>query len=104
MPGFISTSSSYQVACNFLGLDREQEDDTLPVLFVFVLRNYRGLKGAFRLNQPEYTAYLNEQETLLIDGFQVYVLDVKVKEDVTIGNHNTALTVITLFHKESGIQ
>jgi len=40
------------------------------------MRNYEGL-SAFRLNNLKYSAYSEEKEYLLIEGFMVYVMEVE---------------------------
>lgn len=52
------------------------------------MQNYRGISG-FRLNNQEFSAHDHEQEFLLMEGLQVFVIKV---EDVKIDfSHHSSL-------------
>lgn len=55
---------------------RSLYNELVPVLFVLSIQNYRGYAG-FRLNLDKYSAYANEQEVLLKEGCEVYVLKIE---------------------------
>ena len=89
MPGTTSTSSDLGVALAFSNCSIDDID--IPgksVLFVFFFRNYKEF-GGFRLNKPEYSAFPFEEEYLLMEGIDVWVL--RVDENVVIKNETKAL-------------
>jgi len=55
-----------------------------PVLFTISVRNFYGFRG-FRLNTPQFSAFPQEKEFVLMDGTQFYVLKV---EETVIENDN----------------
>ena len=68
--GFTSTSLDIRVALDFAKTsDRDQE----MVLFVICIQNYKDFEG-FRMNNRQYTAYPEEKEILLMEGFPVAIL------------------------------
>ena len=82
MPGTTSTSSNLGVALGFSKCSTSIEDIELTgksVLFVFFFQNYTGFPG-FRLNQPEFSAFPDEEVYLLMEGIRVRVL--KVDENI----------------------
>lgn len=69
-----SISRSMKVALKF-ATDNLKPDNT-PVLFVFVIINYRGINGLM-MNNEAFTAYPSEGELLLAEGCSVYVHEVE---------------------------
>ena len=73
-----------------------------PVLFVISMKNYQVYHG-FRLTDSKYSALPDEQEVLLMEGFEVYCLKV---EEIVIKTSNwvyrelneRVLTIIHLHH------
>ena len=63
------------VALSFSKCDTDYDDDQTPFLFVFSILNYNGFKG-FRVDDSRWSVYPQEQEYLLMEGFQIFVLDV----------------------------
>ena len=83
MPGTTSTSSNLGVALGFSKCSKlDNELSGKSVLFVFFFQNYNTF-GGFRLNQPEFSAFPDEEEYLLMEGIGVRVL--KVDENVVMG-------------------
>ena len=101
LPENTSTSMSLKEALVFSKCT-SMDTNNLPVLFVFALQNYKGYAG-FRLNEDKYSAYPLEEEVLLKEGFEVYVLRV---ETMTVQNrshevselHGKNITVIHLLN------
>ena len=50
-----------------------------PVLFVLVVQNHRGYHG-IRLDSEDCSAHNHEQQVLLIEKFEVYVIGIEEKE------------------------
>lgn len=73
LPGNQSTSRSPQVALGFA--TKNLKPDFSPVLFVISCRNYTPPDG-FSLNNEAYTSYPDEDEFLLTEGCQVYILKI----------------------------
>ena len=73
--GSTSTSQNLDVALGFSKCHTDYTDDQQPVLFVYSIKNYFGFSG-FRMTDKRYSMYPSEQEVLLMEGFEVYVLDV----------------------------
>jgi len=76
LTGITSTSKNLEVALDISKCDTKYEDHQQPVLFVYCVRNYDGFRG-FRMNNSKFTAYPQEQEYLLMEGFQIYVAEVE---------------------------
>jgi len=74
--GSTSTSKNLDVALGFSKCDQDFEANQQPVLIVTSISNYAGLLG-FRLNNKRFSVYPGEQEYLLMEGFQVFVLGVQ---------------------------
>lgn len=53
-----------------------------PVLFAMCVQNYHTFKG-IRLNKSDYSAHHHEQEVLLAEGIEFFLMGV---EDVVIDN------------------
>ena len=73
--GSTSTSQNLDVALGFSKCHTDYTDDQQPVLFIYSIENYDGFNG-FRMTDKRYSMYPSEQEVLLMEGFEVYVLDV----------------------------
>ena len=54
----------------------EIQEGMLPCMFVLSVQNYNGFKY-FRMNREKYSAYASEQEIILADGTQAYVIGVE---------------------------
>ena len=52
------------------------DDQLVPILFVVCMQNYDKFEG-FRLNSYKYSAYPDEEEVLLPQSCQLYVLKVE---------------------------
>ena len=73
-----------------------------PVLFVLSIKNYEVFHG-FRLVEDKHTVHPDDQEILLMEGLQIYVLKV---EEIHIKTSNwiyrelndRILTIIHLYH------
>ena len=76
MHGSTSTSKNMQVALGLSLCHTNYSDNQQPVLFVYSILNYYGFPG-FRLNSKKYSVYPGEQEYLLMEGFEVFVLKVE---------------------------
>ena len=74
LPGNTSTSRDPCVALGF-ATDHEQPDH-IPVLFVFLIKNYQSPRGILMTNEA-YTAYPDEGEFLLMEGIDVHVLSIE---------------------------
>lgn len=85
MPGNTSCSQSLKIALDFA--TKEPRPDHKAVLFVFTCQNFYSPKG-IRMNNEAYTSYPSEQEYLLQEGSQVYVLS--VDRNVIINNTHTS--------------
>ena len=79
----MSTSKNLEVGLDGTKCNTVYSSNFHPVLFVYSVRNYRGFSG-FRMSDERYTAYPQEQEYLLQEGFRVYALD--VENDFVINN------------------
>ena len=88
LKGNTSTSKSIVVALGFSECDKKMKKGFQPVLFVYLIQNYGGLRG-FRLTKEKYSAFPHEQEYLLMEGLNVKVL--KIQEDVKIQNNHSDL-------------
>jgi len=106
MPGTTSTSSNLGVGLKFSRCGIEYKTMSgKSVLFVFFFKNYYGFRG-FRLNQPEYSAFPDEEEYLLIEGIPVTVLKVEENmvldcKDITAVKdkyHGQTINVVYLFN------
>ena len=79
----------------------EKSSVTEPVLFVIGLQNYEGFTG-LKLNIHALTAYINEQEVILRDGFQFHVLGIQKIDNIRNSSGkwgaNSSIKVIHLFH------
>jgi len=76
MHGSTSTSKNMEISLGFSKCHTDYSDNQQPVLFVYSIRNHAGFNG-FRLNSKKYSVYPGEQEYLLMEGFEVYVLKVE---------------------------
>ena len=86
LPGCISTTRSVEMGLRYSYChDKSRVGDEKSVLVVILLQNHIGFRG-FRLNQPKYTPYPYEQEYLMMEGFEVKILN--VDRDVSIDNGN----------------
>merc|ERR1712086_602585 len=84
MPGTTSTSSNLGVALEFSRCSKKKDDIEVcvkPVLFVFFFQNFNIFSG-FRLNKPEFSAFPDEEEFLLKEGYGFIVL--KIDENVVM--------------------
>merc|ERR1711935_1145840 len=98
MPGTTSTSSNLGVALDFSKcsiLDIAMTGKS--VLFVFFFKNFIGFPG-FRLNQPEFSAFPEEEEYLLCEGIPVFVL--AVDENIVM-DCNTIDAVKDMYHGQT---
>ena len=76
MSGITSAYRSLETALEFAQCDRDDlADNHAPALFVFSMRNYHHF-GGFRLTDSRYSAYPSEQEYLLWEDIEYYILDV----------------------------
>ena len=71
LPGNKSCSKDPTVALGFAFNNLKPEQS--PVLFIISCQNYRSPSG-IRMNNEAYTAYPLEDEFLLMDGCEAYVL------------------------------
>ena len=77
MSGNSSCTRNIIIALEFaFKTSKIDEKTALPVLFVISCQNYEAFPG-FRLNDPAYTAYPNEEEVLLSEGCPVLILDIQ---------------------------
>lgn len=87
LPGNTSTSRNPLVALGF-ALDKPTKVDFVPVIYVFLCKNYDFVAG-FQLNNEALTAYPEEAEFLLEQGCNVTVL--AVEENVILKNKHVGL-------------
>ena len=80
LPGNTSTSEIIDIALRFA---KPNEEDELPVLFIFYVWNFQNYSG-FRLNDERYSAFPNECEHLLPEGQQICVEEY---EEIEITNY-----------------
>lgn len=85
MPGFSTCTKSLQIALDHAFTDINRM--LVPTLFVISCKNCHGFWG-FNMNNEFYSAYPGEKETLLSEGFPVYIL--KVEHDIPIMNLNNS--------------
>lgn len=101
LPGCFSCSKDLKVALSFAYGKRDQ--DKIPVLFVVTCQNYYEPKG-FMMNNEAYSAYPREAEFLLMEGCNVYILDIEHDHKIdnssfSMLNYNgKTLTIIHMFH------
>ena len=87
-----------------VGNDKDDVYGKKHVLFVYFVKNVTGFNG-FRLTNSNYSAFYSEQEYLISEGFQVWVLGIEDK--VIIRNNNDelkkfngkCLTIIYLYNE-----
>lgn len=70
-----------------------QMDDRVPVFFFISVRNWSGFNG-FRVNRSQFSAHYHEEEVMLFEGFNVYVLSI---EEVYAKVLDMRVTVIHLY-------
>ena len=81
--GYTSTGKSIAAALEYSGCAQEIDPASQSVLFVFLIKNHNGYLG-FRLTTEQYSPYHQEQEYLLMEGFDIWILDIQA--DVVINN------------------
>lgn len=76
MPTLTSSSQSIEIALQFSQVKEQTVETTKKsVIFVFLIRNYEGFYG-FRLSDERYSAFPAEKEFLLMEGFDVLIINV----------------------------
>ena len=106
MPCFTNTYKNFITALDFskCHLDTDEQDtNKSSVIFVFLIQNFTSFNG-FRLTDSNYSAFSNEQEYLMMEEFNVTVLN--VQDDFTIKNdtkdlkmyNDKNLKVVYLYH------
>lgn len=73
LPGNSSCSKSPLVGLKF-AFDSKHELD-IPTLFVIACQNFKRIQG-MAMNNEAYSAYPSEAEVLLMEGCEVFILDV----------------------------
>ena len=76
--GSTSTSKNLDVALNYSKCAEVYEPHQQPVLIVTSIFNKNGFYG-FRMSDKRFSVYPYEQEYLLMEGFEVYVLGIQDK-------------------------
>ena len=71
-----STSMNMNVAIDFATRGLKDDGSELGVLFVYVFKNWSGFR-ALRLSSEQFTSHPHEQEMVLYEGFECYVLGVQ---------------------------
>ena len=71
LPGIVSCSRNLSIALQFAF--REQNPDKVPVVFMFLMQNYKGPRGIM-MNHEAYSSYPSEGEMLLMEGAAVSIL------------------------------
>jgi len=73
----------------------------IPVIFVILIQNYNGYDG-FSINSKCHSAYPEEREYLLREGFNVTVLKVEdqfvIKNDICSEYNDKQISVVYLYH------
>jgi len=97
--GSTSTSKNLDVALGFSKCHEVYDANQQPVLIVTSIWNYYGFFG-FRLSDKRFSVYSGEQEYLLMEGFEVYVLGVedgfKISNEFLPKYDNKVITIIYL--------
>lgn len=101
LPGNISCSRDPMVALGFA--HNSDKEELIPVFFVITCQNFFSPAG-IRMNNEAYTSYPVEDEYLLMEGCNVYILS--IEKNVQIDNDSSdmtkfnkrSMTVIHMFH------
>jgi len=95
--GTTSVSRNLEIALELSKCDTNKDNNMIPVLFVYTIRNYKGFSG-FRNNDGRYSAFPCEQEYLLIEGTKIYILSIQenfvIESNYNLRFNGNKLTVI----------
>lgn len=100
LPGCSSCSQDLSIGLDYAFKNSTNNLYDKSILFVISCQNYDSFPG-IRLNHKNYTLYPHEEEILLCEGCEVWVLDVEV--DIKIENEHESFSnfngkTVTIIH------